>query len=111
MFGRVVDSVVQYNQQSELRRRRRNRSLHRRAQREYDWRQEVFCARYRHGLLQTTLNAFFVGKTATAVIGMVVSNLLVRSLYGLISSRVETSEIQYGISRAVPFFGHLAPFS
>jgi len=58
--------------------------------------------------LQTTLNDPFVGKIAAAVIGMIVINLIVRFLQGLISTRVESRDMRYGIRRGLTFFGYLA---
>ena len=58
--------------------------------------------------LQTTLNDPFVGKIAAAVFGIFVINLLVRFFQGLISSRVESRDMRYGIRRGLTFFGYLA---
>ncbi|MBK8783133.1 MAG: mechanosensitive ion channel [Anaerolineales bacterium] len=58
--------------------------------------------------LQTTLNDPFVRKIAAAVIGMIVINLIVRFFQGLISSRVESRDMRYGIRRGLTFFGYLA---
>jgi hypothetical protein len=54
------------------------------------------------------LNDPLVAKIATAVIGMIVINLLVRFLQGLTSSHVESSDMRYGIRRGLTFFGYLA---
>ena len=59
-------------------------------------------------LLQTTLNDPLIAKIATAVIGMIAINLLVRFLQGLTSSHVESSDMRHGIRRGLTFFGYLA---
>jgi hypothetical protein len=45
---------------------------------------------------------------ATAIIGMIVINLLVRFLQSLTSSHVESSDMRFGIRRGLTVFGYLA---
>ena len=58
--------------------------------------------------LQTALDTPAVSKIAAAAIGIILINLIVRFLQRLASSRIESTEMRYGIRRSVMFFGYFA---